>query len=43
MKDTRIEQLAQNLLEYSVSIQPGENLLLDILGEDGMELGRQMM
>ena len=42
MKDTRIEQLAQNLLEYSVSIQPGENLLLDILGEDGMELGKEL-
>lgn len=42
MKDPRIEQLAKNLLEYSVSIQPGENLLLDILGEDGMELAKEL-
>lgn len=42
MKDPRIEQLAKNLLEYSVSIQPGENLLLDILGEDGMELSKEL-
>lgn len=42
MKDPRIEQLAKNLLEYSVSIQPEENLLLDILGEDGMELAKEL-
>lgn len=42
MKDPRIEQLAKSLLEYSVSIQPGENLLLDILGEDGMELAKEL-
>lgn len=42
MKDSRIEQLAQNLLEYSIQIQAGENLLIDILGEDGMDLAKEL-
>lgn len=32
MKDARIEQLTDILLDYSVSIQPGENLLVELTG-----------
>jgi len=42
MKDPRIETLAKNLLEYSVSIKPGENLFIDLLGEDGIELAKEL-
>ena len=34
MKDPRIEQLANNLIHYSVKLQPGENLLIEL---DGLE------
>lgn len=33
MKDPRIEKLAKNILHYSVKLQPGENLLIEVLGE----------
>lgn len=32
MKDPRIEQLAEILLDYSVAIKPGENLLVELSG-----------
>ncbi len=38
MKDLRIEKLANNLLTYSVNIQKGENILIEVLGEDGIPL-----
>ena len=38
MKDERMVKLANNLLTYSVNIQKGENLLIEILGEDGLNL-----
>lgn len=34
MKDIRLEKLANNLLTYSVSIKKGENILIEILGEE---------
>lgn len=36
MKDIRYEQLANNLLTSSVDIKKGENILIEILGEDGI-------
>ena len=36
MKDFRIEKLANNLLTYSVNIQKGDNILIEVLGEDGL-------
>lgn len=36
MKDPRIEKLANNLLTYSVNIQKEDNILIEILGEDGI-------
>lgn len=32
MKDFRIEKLANNLLTYSVKIQKGDNILIEVLG-----------
>ena len=43
MKDLRIEKLAKNLLEYSVNIQKGDNILIEILGEDGIPLGKELI
>lgn len=43
MKDLRIEKLANNLLTYSVSIQNGENILIEILGEDGTPLAKELI
>ena len=31
MRDLRIEKLANNLLTYSVNIQKGENILIEVL------------
>ncbi|SCZ09977.1 aminopeptidase [Alkaliphilus peptidifermentans] len=32
MKDARIEKLAKNLIQYSVSLQPGEKVLIEAIG-----------
>lgn len=32
MRDPRLQKLAQNLVQYSVNIQPGENVLIDMIG-----------
>ncbi|MBP1999323.1 aminopeptidase [Paenibacillus shirakamiensis] len=34
MKDPRIQQLAQNLVGYSVNVQPGENVLVEMIGTE---------
>ena len=43
MKDERIEKLARNLLTYSVNLKKDENILIDILGEDGIPLAKELM
>ncbi len=43
MKDSRIEKLANQLLTYSVNIQTGDNLLIEILGEDCILLAKELM
>ncbi|MFH1688569.1 MAG: aminopeptidase [bacterium] len=43
MKDKRNEILARQLLEYSVKIQPGEVLYLEIKGKETLELGKQII
>lgn len=35
MKDPRIEQLANNLIQYSVKLQRGEKILIEV---DGLEI-----
>ncbi|MDP4126834.1 MAG: aminopeptidase, partial [Bacillota bacterium] len=34
MKDSRIEKLADSLINYSVALQPGEKILIEVLGTD---------
>ncbi|WP_223066448.1 aminopeptidase [Paenibacillus caui] len=34
MKDPRIQKLAQNLVGYSVDVQPGENVLIEMTGSE---------
>ena len=43
MKDERIEKLANNLLTYSVNLQKGENILIEVLGEEGMPLAKELV
>lgn len=34
MKDPRIQKLAENLVGYSVDVQPGENVLVEMIGDE---------
>lgn len=43
MQDLRIQKLAKNLLNYSVSLKKRENILIEILGEDAMPLGKELI
>lgn len=43
MKDLRIEKLANNLLKYSVKLQKNENILIEIIGEEGNPLGKELI
>lgn len=43
MKDLRYEKLANNLLTYSVNIQRGEHILIEILGEEGIPLAKEII
>lgn len=43
MKDLRYEKLANNLLTYSVKLKKGENILIEILGEDAIPLAKELM
>ena len=43
MKDKRIEKLANNLLTHSVRLQKNENILIEVIGEDGILLAKELM
>lgn len=43
MKDVRIEKLAKNLLNYSVKLKENENILIEVLGEEGLPLAKELM
>ncbi len=43
MKDKRNEILARQLIEYSVELQPGEVLYVEIKGKETLELGKQVI
>ncbi|MFD0587944.1 aminopeptidase [Paenibacillus sp. GCM10027627] len=32
MRDPRLKKLAQNLVQYSIDVQPGENILIEVIG-----------
>ncbi|CAM3357097.1 aminopeptidase [Paenibacillus lupini] len=39
MRDARLQKLAANLVGYSIDVQPGENVLIDLIGLE-LELGK---
>ena len=41
--DSRITQLAKNLIDYSLAVQPGEVLYIDMIGRDTQELGKELI
>lgn len=43
MKDIRYEKLANKLLTYSVDIQKEENILIEVLGEEGIPLAKEII
>lgn len=43
MKDSRIEKLAQNLLNHSINLEKGENILIEIIGMDAIPLGKELI
>ena len=43
MKDLRYEKLANNLLTYSVDVKKGDNILIEILGEEAIPLAKELI
>lgn len=43
MKDQRIEKLAKNILTYSVNLKENENILIEVLGEEGIPLAKELL
>ena len=43
MKDLRIEKLANTLLTYSIQLKKGDNILIELLGEDGLPLAKELI
>ena len=43
MKDFRLEKLAHNLLNYSINLQKGEKILIEIIGTDAIYLGKELI
>ena len=43
MRDKRNQMLARNLIDYSVDLQPGEILYLEIKGVEAIELGKEIV
>ena len=43
MLDLRIEKLASNLLNYSVNLQKGEKILIEIIGTDAIPLAKELI
>lgn len=43
MKDSRLEQLAKNLLDYSINLQKGENILIEINTDSGMPFAKELV
>jgi aminopeptidase len=40
MRDPRLQTFARNIINYSVSLQPGENILIELIGVNDPELGK---
>jgi aminopeptidase len=40
MRDPRLQTFAKNIIQYSVNLQPGENILIELIGVKDPELGK---
>ena len=43
MKDERIEELASNIIEHSIKLKEKEDVLIEIIGEEGMPLAKEII
>lgn len=43
MKDLRLEELANNLLKHSVNLKEQDDILVEIIGEDGIPLAKEII
>ena len=43
MKDIRIEKLANQLLTFSINLQKGDNILIEILGQECVPLAKELI
>jgi aminopeptidase len=43
MRDGRNEVLVRNLLHYSVALQPGETIMIEVAGKDTLELAKELI
>ncbi len=43
MKDIRIQRLANNLLIHSINLKEKENILIEVLGEEGVPLAKELI
>ena len=43
MPDPRITRLAEQLITYSVDLQPGEIIYLEVKGLEALDLGRELV
>jgi aminopeptidase len=41
--DPRVTRLAEQLITYSVKLQPGEKIYIEIKGLEALELGRELV
>ncbi len=41
--DNRNEKLANNLIHNSISLEENDNLLVEVVGEDGLELANEII
>ena len=43
MKYEKIKKLAHNLLEYSINLKKGDHILIEMMGEDSIYLGKEII
>ncbi len=43
MKDARVQKLANQLINYSVSLKENEKILIEVIGEDGIPLAKELI
>ena len=43
MRDERIEKLAHNLLDYSIGLKKGDHILIEMMGENSIHLGKEII